>query len=180
MLRSTTRRLGHSLSLEARSRVTKSPLLPSLSITIYYGSKLGIFAFSKDLSTSYLDCVYFISVLLTTVGFGDISPTNDAAKIFVVVVAILTISLIAILIGLFTGALDQRLRKVSEGLSTRYAEKEADLDWLIDVVQFDSFSMEMNRLIQYFKVLESDIRSNCRGEKYKEILQKIAGAQWSK
>ncbi len=34
---------------------------------------------------SWVDSLYFSTVALTTVGFGDLTPTSDAAKLFTVV-----------------------------------------------------------------------------------------------
>lgn len=34
---------------------------------------------------SWVDSLYFSAVTLTTVGYGDLSPTTDAAKLFTVV-----------------------------------------------------------------------------------------------
>lgn len=43
---------------------------------------------------SWVDSVYFSVVAITTVGFGDLSPSTDASKIFTVVYIMVGISLI--------------------------------------------------------------------------------------
>ena len=43
---------------------------------------------------SWVDSVYFSVVAATTVGFGDLSPTTDASKLFTVFYIVAGISLI--------------------------------------------------------------------------------------
>ena len=50
---------------------------------------------------SWVDSFYFSAVALTTVGFGDLSPTTDASKIFTVFYIFSGISLIGVLLNEF-------------------------------------------------------------------------------
>ena len=43
---------------------------------------------------SWVDAVYFSVVAVTTVGFGDLTPSTDASKIFTVVYVLMGISII--------------------------------------------------------------------------------------
>jgi voltage-gated potassium channel len=43
---------------------------------------------------SYVDSFYFTGVTLTTVGYGDLTPTHDASKIAAVVFAFLGVGII--------------------------------------------------------------------------------------
>ena len=45
---------------------------------------LGALVFSQTNRLSFIDAVYFATVTLTTVGYGDIHPTNHFGKIFCV------------------------------------------------------------------------------------------------
>jgi len=54
---------------------------------------------------SWVDSFYFSAVALTTVGFGDITPTSDVSKIFTVFYIFSGISLI----GLFLNELLKRM-----------------------------------------------------------------------
>lgn len=51
---------------------------------------------------SWVDSFYFSAVALTTVGFGDLSPTTDASKLFTVFYIFSGISLIGALLNEFT------------------------------------------------------------------------------
>jgi hypothetical protein len=44
---------------------------------------------------SWVDSFYFSVVAVTTVGFGDFSPTSDGAKLFTVAYIVIGISLVA-------------------------------------------------------------------------------------
>ena len=50
---------------------------------------------------SWVDSFYFSAVALTTVGFGDLTPTTDASKIFTVFYIFSGISLIGVLLNEF-------------------------------------------------------------------------------
>ena len=43
---------------------------------------------------SWVDAVYFSVVAVTTVGFGDLTPSTDASKLFTVVYVLMGISII--------------------------------------------------------------------------------------
>lgn len=53
---------------------------------------------------SWVDAFYFSTVAVTTVGFGDLSPTTDGTKLFTVFYVLTGISLIGLV-------LDERLRR---------------------------------------------------------------------
>ena len=58
------------------------------------------------ITATYLDLVYFCSITLTSIGYGDISPGNHAAKLVVsfmgIVAHLYSVVLVGILIGKFT------------------------------------------------------------------------------
>lgn len=66
---------------------------------------------------SWVDAFYFSAVAGSTVGFGDLSPTTNASKLFTVLYIFSAMSII-------TTFLDQRLKY--HGLVLRRAKKEAD------------------------------------------------------
>ena len=55
----------------------------------------GATFYHYSMGLKWLDAVYFSTITLTTVGYGDIVPTNDAAKIFTIGYLIVGIGIIA-------------------------------------------------------------------------------------
>ncbi|MGI9585748.1 MAG: potassium channel family protein, partial [Acidimicrobiia bacterium] len=55
---------------------------------------------------SWVDSVYFSVIAVTTIGFGDLTPSSDASKIFTIVYVLLGIAII-------TTYLNARMKRVS-------------------------------------------------------------------
>ena len=55
----------------------------------------GTIVFSAFEKWSYVDSFYFSVVTATTVGFGDLTPDSDGAKLFTVVFIVFGISIMA-------------------------------------------------------------------------------------
>jgi len=54
---------------------------------------VGIYFYHEFEGWNYLDTIYFMSMTITTVGFGDIVPQTDLGKIFTVLVVWIGISI---------------------------------------------------------------------------------------
>ena len=61
---------------------------------------------------SWVDSFYFSSVAVTTVGFGDLTPTRDVSKLF-------TVLYIFSGIGIISAFIDHRLKRHSGRIATR-------------------------------------------------------------
>ena len=68
---------------------------------------------------SWVDSFYFSAVAVTTVGFGDLSPTTDATKLFTVFYIFMGISLLA-------GVLNETLRRHALRVGTRRSGRSDD------------------------------------------------------
>ena len=68
---------------------------------------IGTVAYRLLEDWSWVDALYFSTVAITTVGFGDLSPSTDGSKLFTIVYIISGISI-------FMTYLNARMRRRSE------------------------------------------------------------------
>ena len=61
---------------------------------------------------SFLDAIYFSTVALTTIGFGDISPITSLGKIIVMVMSIIGIAVLAIPSGIIAGGFISEIKEL--------------------------------------------------------------------
>ena len=59
---------------------------------------------------NFLDAVYFSTVALTTIGFGDISPITNMGKVIVMVMSIIGIAVLATPAGVITGGFIEEIK----------------------------------------------------------------------
>lgn len=89
--------------------------LAAISVSVIYGIAGTLFLgnqFNPPVHDLYT-AVYYSSVVLTTIGFGDILPVTDTARLFTVSVAVLGIASFLGAITTFVGpVLQQRMSKV--------------------------------------------------------------------
>ena len=75
--------------------LVKQPRFRSILIWMVILVLIGTTFFSWVENWSILDSLYFSIVTLTTVGYGDFSPTTTAGKLFAIIYMIFGLSLIA-------------------------------------------------------------------------------------
>ena len=81
---------------------------------------LGVFVYHHLEGWSYLDALYFCVISLATIGYGDLTPTTDIAKLFTI---FYVINGIVILLALFDRIRVVRLRN-RESRITEMDEKK--------------------------------------------------------
>jgi voltage-gated potassium channel len=64
------------------------------------------------------DSLYFTVTIFSTVGFGDISPASEAARILVMAQMILDLIVLGLGIRILVGAIEVGRRKTSNGPTT--------------------------------------------------------------
>lgn len=64
---------------------------------------IGTFYYSAAEGWSYIDSFYFSTITLTTIGFGDFSPTTPAAKLFTSIYALLGIGVMLYILSSVIG-----------------------------------------------------------------------------
>ena len=88
-------------------------------ILLYLAGGTAFFAYSEE--WEWTDSLYYSAVTLTTVGYGDMAPSNDASKIFAIGYIVGGLSIIAtclgVLVGQIQGSLDVTVMQKTKALS---------------------------------------------------------------
>ncbi len=80
-------------------------------------SALVIFNIEPDTFPTFLDAVYWATVSLTTVGYGDICPHTEAGKIITMLSSVIGIAVIALPSGIITAAYLTELKRENDDFS---------------------------------------------------------------
>lgn len=91
--------------------------------------EVGIESYIKNctLQIDYVESIYFCVITMTTVGYGDINPTSDDAKIFDCLIMMMTL----IIIPQQTGELLDLIRKQSKYRTKRYSKSSEESHVLV-------------------------------------------------
>lgn len=83
---------------------SKEPLMAVCTLAIGYVliSALIIFNVEPDSFNSFFDAIYWATVSLTTVGYGDIYPVSTAGRVITMISAIFGIAIVALPAGIIT------------------------------------------------------------------------------
>lgn len=83
----------------------KKSLLTVLVLALAYVfiSAVVIFNFEPETFENFFDAIYWATVSLTTVGYGDIYPTSVAGRIIAMISSFIGIAIIALPAGIITG-----------------------------------------------------------------------------
>ena len=104
--------------------LAKDPAVRSLAFGAFVLILVGTGFFHVSEDWSLLNSLYFSVVSLTTVGYGDLTPTTSEAKVFTILYLLLCVGL---LMGFINAAanlrLEQRAKRVAE-VEQRKAEAE--------------------------------------------------------
>lgn len=118
------RTLRYSKSLRIIGNVLKNSresLLAVCSLAIGYIllSALIIFNAEPDSFNNFFEAVYWATVLLTTVGFGDITPVTTVGRLIAIVSSIFGIAIVALPSGIITAGYMKELDRKKTDESAR-------------------------------------------------------------
>ncbi len=87
-------------------RKVKNQLLAVLILIIVYifVSAMLIFQLEPDLFNSFFDALYWATISITTIGYGDISPVTSLGRLITMVSALVGMAVIALPTGIITAA----------------------------------------------------------------------------
>ena len=78
---------------------------------------------------NFLDMIYFLVITLTTIGYGDISPSNKGSKLFVCLYTLFGLLLFSTaLSGLLRYIYQQQEKKFRQEVLNRMNEEDNDLE----------------------------------------------------
>jgi voltage-gated potassium channel len=77
----------------------RDPLTRGVVVLLLVVLAGGTAFYTQAESWSVVDSIYFTTITLTTIGYGDLTPSSDAAKIFTVVYSLVGIGLMGTFIG---------------------------------------------------------------------------------
>lgn len=88
--------------LEQSSNISKRYIVLGVLLMLTHLAE-GVIAMMLLEDWPYYDAAYFVIVTLTTVGYGDLSPTTNKSKIFVIFYALVSICIVSSYLGYFVG-----------------------------------------------------------------------------
>jgi voltage-gated potassium channel len=94
-------------------RRVRKPLCAVLIITAIYivSSALFIFQIEPNLFNSFFDALYWATISITTIGYGDISPITPAGRFVTMISALVGVAVIALPSGIITAAYMEEIKK---------------------------------------------------------------------
>lgn len=95
-------------------RKTKNALLAVAALAIGYiiTSAIIMFNVEPDIFTNFIDAVYWATVTLTTVGFGDITPVTSIGRFIVVLSSFVGIGIVALPSGILTAGYMDTVKEI--------------------------------------------------------------------
>jgi hypothetical protein len=101
------------------------PIFGSVMVVLF----VGTFVFRALEDWSIIDSLYFSVVTLATIGYGDLTPTSDVAKLFSIAYIFVGVGILGVFISAVSRASMQRTLERKERLSSkRTAEREKHLE----------------------------------------------------
>ena len=85
-----------------------------LALAFIFTIALLMFTFEPNTFDNFVDALYWATITLTTIGFGDITPESDLGYILTSISSIIGIFVLALPAGIMTGGFLQQLRRQRE------------------------------------------------------------------
>ena len=93
-------------------KVKRQLLAVLILITIYiFVSAMLIFQLEPDLFVNFFDALYWATISITTIGYGDIYPTTNIGRFITMISALVGVAVIALPSGMITAAYMNEINK---------------------------------------------------------------------
>ena len=139
-----SRQLTIIVNVFIQERKTLSPVFV-LAVAYIFATALIMFIFEPQTFENFMDAVYWSTITLTTVGFGDITPASDLGHVLTSVTSIFGIFVFALPVGIITGGFLQQLKQ-KEGQGDDYYATG-----LFEGMDRSKFCLTPKKLKAYFK-----------------------------
>ena len=70
-----------------------------------------VFQMEQEIFDSFLDALYWATISITTIGYGDISPVTPVGRIITMISALVGMAIIALPTGIITAAYMNEINK---------------------------------------------------------------------
>ncbi len=139
-----SRHLTIIVNVFVQERKTLSSIL-ILALAYIFATALIMFTFEPETFDSFVDALYWSTITLTTVGFGDITPTSDLGYILTSITSIVGIFVFALPAGIVTGGFLKQLKDREEEGDDYYAVG------FFEGMDFSKFCLTPKKIKKYFK-----------------------------
>lgn len=86
-------------------KVKKQLMAVLILITVYiFVSAMLVFQLEPDLFSNFFDALYWATISITTIGYGDISPVTPVGRLITMISALVGMAVIALPTGIITAA----------------------------------------------------------------------------
>jgi len=93
-------------------KVKKQLMAVLLLITVYiFMSAMLIFQLEPELFNNFFDALYWATISITTIGYGDISPVTPIGRMITMISALVGVAVIALPSGIITAAYMNEINK---------------------------------------------------------------------
>lgn len=94
-------------------RKVKSQLLAVLLLTLIYimASAMLIFQFEPEMFDNFFEALYWATVSITTIGYGDIAPVSIEGRLITMISSLVGVAVIALPSGIITAAFMDEIKK---------------------------------------------------------------------
>lgn len=95
------------------ARKVKNQLLAVLVLTLIYitSSAMLVFQLEPNLFETFFDAMYWATISITTIGYGDISPVTTIGRLITMISSLVGVAIIALPSGIITAAYMDEIKK---------------------------------------------------------------------
>lgn len=111
--------MRYSKNLQIILTVLKKSKRPLIAVCVLAGgyilvAALVIFNVEPDTFNNFFEAVYWATISLTTVGYGDIYPTSEIGRVFTMLSSFLGIAIVALPAGIITAGYMTEIEKAND------------------------------------------------------------------